>query len=62
MTRVTVPDLRWARSSRCDGGHCVEVAVAEAVYVRDSKDVAVGTLRFERSAWRAFLAALPVDG
>jgi hypothetical protein len=56
---VSSPVAVWRKSSRSGGGgggdNCVEVAfVAEAVGVRDSKNVAAGQLTFGGVAWGAF--------
>lgn len=51
--------LRWRRSSRCTGGDCLEVLIAgDGVSVRDSKDLAAGTLRFSRDEWEEFVASI----
>lgn len=50
--------LAWFKSSYSggDGGQCVEVATgADAVHVRDSKDVARPALRVSRDAWAGFV-------
>jgi hypothetical protein len=54
------PRLRWLRSSRCDGGQCVEVAeLADGrVAVRQSTDAGGATLTFSGHEWTVFLTAL----
>ena len=50
--------LAWFKSSYSggDGGQCVEVATgADAVHVRDSKDVARPALRVSPDAWAGFV-------
>jgi hypothetical protein len=49
----------WRRSSRCELGNCVEVAIGDVgpVLVRDTKDIGP-LLRIERGAWRSFVAAV----
>jgi hypothetical protein len=48
----------WRKSSHSDSsGNCVEVAEADAIGVRDSKQDGHGpTLEFSPIAWRKFLA------
>lgn len=47
--------MKWLRSSRCEGGHCVEVALHEnLIYVRDSKD-SREILCFSKDEWSAFV-------
>ncbi|MBE1492395.1 DUF397 domain-containing protein [Plantactinospora soyae] len=64
---MTAPDLEpavWRKSSRSspNGSNCVEVAgLAEAVGVRDSKDVTGPVLRFTPYAWASFTNALDQD-
>ena len=42
----------WRRSSRCDAGQCVEMAVFGAqVALRDSKDPDGPWLRFDHATW-----------
>lgn len=51
----------WRKSSRSNGGggSCVEVGGNTAtIGVRDTKDRAGGTLRFDPSAWDAFLSGV----
>jgi hypothetical protein len=51
---------RWFKSSRSGPGDCVDVAfVADAVWVRDSKDPDGPVLKFSAESWTAFLADLP---
>ena len=55
----SVDPTQWRRSTRCDAGACVEVAVFEdEVLVRDSKDPEGPVLRFSRTEWEAFLAGV----
>jgi hypothetical protein len=53
-------EVRWRKSSYSGTGNdsCVEVAFAEAVRVRDSKNVGGPVLGFSETAWRAFAAGL----
>ena len=47
----------WRKSSYSggtDGSNCVEVAFAQVVRVRDSKNTAGPELTFSVEAWRAF--------
>ena len=55
-----VPELTWRKSSRsAAAGHCVQIArEADAVVVRDSKDVAGPVLRFSDADWTTFLAGV----
>ena len=67
---VRVPDLdradvrgmesNWRKSSYSgdNGGECVEVALAQAVLVRDTTDRDGPVLTFTADAWRAFTAAI----
>jgi hypothetical protein len=50
----------WRTSSYTGngGGNCVEVASAEGVMVRDTKDRDGGALSFPADAWRAFAGEL----
>jgi hypothetical protein len=49
----------WRRSSRCDTGSCVEVAMMDdGVAVRDSKQPDGPVLRFTKSEWTAFVAGV----
>jgi hypothetical protein len=50
--------LPWRKSSRCDAGSCVEVAITPAeVHVRNSTDPET-SLSFSRAEWSAFVSAL----
>ncbi|RKR88406.1 uncharacterized protein DUF397 [Micromonospora pisi] len=46
----------WRKSSRSDGGNCVEFARADdgTVGTRDSKDITGPVLEFDPASWRAF--------
>ncbi|WP_410676627.1 DUF397 domain-containing protein [Amycolatopsis sp. cmx-4-68] len=49
----------WRKSSYSNGSNsCVEVALADAVGVRDTKDRDGGALVVRSSEWRAFVAEL----
>jgi Domain of unknown function (DUF397) len=51
--------LRWRKSSFSQNGDCVEWAVyKECVHVRDSKSVSWDALKFTRTGWLAFIAAV----
>lgn len=53
--------LAWKKSSYSQvTGHCVEVAVRpeDCIHVRDSTDREGAAVRFGRSEWGAFLAAV----
>jgi hypothetical protein len=51
--------LPWRKSSFCESGACVEVAVAgEDIVVRNSKDPYGTTLRFPKPVWASFLEAV----
>ncbi len=53
-----VSEVKWRRSSKCEGGSCVEVArVEDGVLVRDSKNPDV-ELTFTGAEWRAFIAGV----
>lgn len=49
--------LVWRKSSYSNGGggNCVEVAFAEVVAVRDSKNVDGPVITIAPAAWRAFV-------
>jgi hypothetical protein len=49
-------DMNWRKASYTNGGeNCVEVANAEGVAVRDTKDRGGVTLTVSAAAWRVFL-------
>ncbi|MDQ3402414.1 MAG: DUF397 domain-containing protein [Actinomycetota bacterium] len=57
MNPTNLRQLEWRKSSRSTSdGNCVEVAVADVVAVRDSKNTAGPTLTFPESTWSAFLS------
>ena len=48
--------LQWKKSSYCNTGACVEVALtADGALVRDSKNPHVAPLAFTTEEWSAFL-------
>jgi hypothetical protein len=52
-------DCTWRKSSYSggtDGSACVEVAFAQVVRVRDSKNAAGAELTFSAEAWQAFVS------
>jgi len=56
-----VNNLTWFRSSYSDntGGECVEVAVASAIRIRDSKTPAGPHVTVSPAAWTTFLGSMP---
>ena len=50
----------WRKSSRCNGGECVEVGQGGAVVaVRDTKNAGTGpVLTFTADSWQRFTASL----
>jgi Domain of unknown function (DUF397) len=57
---ANLPDgVQWRRSSRCNGGSCVEVSAdGGKVRVRNSTDPAGAVLEIGRAGWQAFLVEL----
>jgi hypothetical protein len=52
-------DMNWRKATYSNGGeNCVEVANADGVAVRDTKDRDGGTLGFTAEAWDTFLGTL----
>ena len=60
MTDLTGAVWRKSNRSGDNGGACVEVAtnLPGVVAVRDSKNIEGPTLRFDRSTWQMFTAAV----
>ncbi|MGW0420885.1 DUF397 domain-containing protein [Streptomyces sp. NPDC003015] len=54
-------NLAWFKSSYSDntGGECVEVAVASAVHIRDSKTPADPHVTVSPTTWTTFLGSMP---
>jgi Domain of unknown function (DUF397) len=49
--------LEWHRSSRCNGGACVEVAArADLVFVRNSADPSGSVLVLGRARWTRLIS------
>jgi hypothetical protein len=46
----------WVRSSRCEGGHCVEVATADGNVAMRNSTVPDLQLTLSADAWQAFVA------
>ncbi|MFV2112876.1 DUF397 domain-containing protein [Micromonospora sp. LOL_025] len=55
---MSTTQYAWRRSSRSDDGNCVEVAVDDAVLIRDSKNPDGPVLRFAPRRWRSFISAI----
>ena len=52
----------WTRSSYCESGCCVEVAVREGnVMLRDGKRTDLPYLRFSKDEWNVFLDDVVAD-
>lgn len=51
-------EVRWARSSWCAHGDCIEVASGTIVLVRDSMDPQGPQLQVSTHNWRSFTAAI----
>jgi len=53
-------ESNWRKSSYSgdNGGACVEVAVAEAVLVRDTTDRSGPVVTFSADAWRTFTTTI----
>ena len=51
--------LAWRRSSACNGGACVEIAMlGETITLRSSADPAGTILTFSRAEWEHFVAGI----
>lgn len=55
---MSTTELAWFKSSYSgtQGDNCVEVAMAETIHVRDSKQREDGQLALSPTAWSAFVA------
>ena len=50
---------KWRKSSRCDGGACIEIAVqGDAILLRSSDGPGGPILAFTPAAWRDLIAGL----
>lgn len=57
--RGTCIEVAFTKSSRCEGGSCVEVGHhGDDVLVRDGKDPDGPVLKFTRAEWEAFVAGV----
>ncbi|MEU2769417.1 MULTISPECIES: DUF397 domain-containing protein [Streptomyces] len=56
----TADHIEWRKSSYSSGGsgNCVEVAHAESVHLRDSKDTTIPGLTVGGDAWETFLGSV----
>ncbi|MFF1306515.1 DUF397 domain-containing protein [Streptomyces sp. NPDC058307] len=54
-------DLAWFKSSYSDssGGECVEVAIASAIHIRDSKAPTDPHVTVSPTTWITFLGSIP---
>ncbi|MER7563522.1 DUF397 domain-containing protein [Streptomyces sp. NPDC048523] len=52
------PDLVWKKSARSGPSNCVEVAISDAVFVRDTKWRGGLHIECSRSAWGVFIRNL----
>jgi hypothetical protein len=51
--------LKWRKSSWCDGGACIEIAIqGHAILLRSSADPDGPVLAFTPTAWRDLIAGL----
>jgi predicted secreted Zn-dependent protease len=58
----TTGETHWRRSKRCASGSCVEVArVGELFLMRDSKNLDVTPLAFDRDTWQDFITGVKSD-
>ncbi|WP_436776063.1 DUF397 domain-containing protein [Yinghuangia sp. YIM S09857] len=65
MNAQHTPAPRWFKSSHstAQGGDCVETAaMAAAMAVRDSKDIARGTFVVPASSWSSLTSTLKATG
>ncbi|TQE15323.1 DUF397 domain-containing protein [Streptomyces ipomoeae] len=64
MQKDTLSAASWIKSSYSDpnGGDCIEIApgIPDIVPVRDSKAPDGPVLVINRSAWRSFIATIPM--
>jgi hypothetical protein len=51
--------LKWRKSSRCEGGACIEIAIqGHAILLRNSVDPDGPVLAFTPAAWRDLIASV----
>jgi Domain of unknown function (DUF397) len=51
--------LKWGKSSRCEGGACIEIAIqGHAILLRSSVNPDGPVLAFTPAAWRDLIASL----
>jgi len=55
------PVLKWVKSSHSGNGGCVEVAAADHVLVRDTKNRKGPVLSFSPQEWRRFASRVKGD-
>jgi hypothetical protein len=58
MTQTYSVAAGWRKSSRCEGGHCVEVALRKGSVTIRNSTVPDLQLRLSVDAWRSLVAAL----
>ncbi|MFJ9060873.1 DUF397 domain-containing protein [Streptomyces sp. NPDC102409] len=53
---MEISTLRWRRSSACENGaDCVEVALSDKVWVRNSSCPEHAVVALSRGSWRSFV-------
>ena len=59
MDSSRLDSSKWRRSSKCDGGACVEVAqLGVVIMIRDSAEPRNAPLAVSKEVWRDFASAV----
>jgi hypothetical protein len=58
MTQTYSLAASWRKSSRCEGGHCVEVALRDGDVAMRNSTVPDLQLQLSAEAWRSLVAGL----
>ena len=56
MRQETASEVPWHRGRPCDGGNCVEIAVAGEEIMLRSTESPAALITLSRGEWRDFLA------